>query len=83
SFAAPALADVVGRENVDTVIYDEEFTATVDRAFAAKPEATRILAWADNQHELTVEKLVAAYSGKRPRRPGAKGKLILLTSGTT
>ena len=28
SFAAPALAEVVERERVDTVIYDEEFTAT-------------------------------------------------------
>ncbi|AGZ53518.1 acyl-CoA ligase FadD12 [Mycobacterium kansasii] len=83
SFAGPALADVVSRENVDTVIYDEEFTATVDRAFADKPEATRIVAWTDNQHELTVEKLIAAHSGKQPRRPGTKGKLILLTSGTT
>ncbi len=30
SFAGPALADVVTREDVDTVIYDEDFTATVD-----------------------------------------------------
>ena len=36
SFAGPALADVVNREGVDTVIYDEEFTATVDRALADK-----------------------------------------------
>ncbi|KZS70246.1 acyl-CoA synthetase [Mycobacterium kansasii] len=83
SFAGPALADVVSRENVDTVVYDEEFTATVDRAFAAKREATRIVAWADNQHELTVEKLIAGHSGKQPQRRGGNGKLILLTSGTT
>src|ERR1700752_4253853 len=34
SFAGPALADAVNREGVDIVIYDEEFTATVDRALA-------------------------------------------------
>ncbi|MGZ4515657.1 MAG: AMP-binding protein, partial [Mycobacterium sp.] len=45
SFAGPALAEVVNREGVDAVIYDEEFTATVDRALADQPDATRIVAW--------------------------------------
>lgn len=40
SFAGSALADVVNREGVDTVIYDEEFTATLDRALADRPAAT-------------------------------------------
>ncbi|MCV7075926.1 acyl-CoA ligase FadD12 [Mycobacterium szulgai] len=86
SFAGPALADVVARENVDTVVYDEEFTATVDRALADRPHATRIVAWSDRPHELTVEKLIAAHTGQRPQRSGGagnKGKVILLTSGTT
>ena len=83
SFAGPALADVVDREGVDAVIYDEEFTATVDRAFADKPDITRIVAWTDGQHELTVEKLIAEHAGQRPRRTGRKSKMILLTSGTT
>src|ERR1700739_2647995 len=43
SFAGPALADVVNREGVDTVIYDEEFSATLDRALAAGPGATSVL----------------------------------------
>src|SRR6201996_3181665 len=83
SFAGPALADVVNREGVDTVIYDEEFTATVDRALADKPDATRILAWTDGQHELTVEKLIADHAGQQPERTGRKSRMILLTSGTT
>ncbi|OBK53131.1 acyl-CoA ligase FadD12 [Mycobacterium kubicae] len=83
SFAGPALADVVTREGVDAVIYDEEFTDTVNRAFADKPDATRIVAWADQQHDLTVEKLIADHRGQRPQRTGDKGKVILLTSGTT
>ena len=37
SFAGPALAEVVQREGVDAVIYDEEFTETVDRALADNP----------------------------------------------
>src|SRR6516225_2030606 len=83
SFAGPALADVVNRDGVDTVIYDEEFTATVDRALADRPDATRILAWTDGQQELTVEKLIADHTGQRPERTGRKSRMILLTSGTT
>lgn len=83
SFAGPALADVAARERVDTVIYDEEFSATVDRALANKPDATRIVAWAAEQHDLTVEQLIATHAGQQPERTGRKGRLILLTSGTT
>ena len=83
SFAGPAMAEVVNREGVDAVIYDEEFTATVDRALADKPDATRILAWTDGPHDLTVEKLIADHAGQQPQRTGRKGKMILLTSGTT
>ncbi len=86
SFAGPALADVVNREGVDTVIYDEEFTATIDRALADRPGAARILAWTEGQHEpaLTkLEKLIAEHTGQQPERTGRKGKMVLLTSGTT
>jgi acyl-CoA synthetase (AMP-forming)/AMP-acid ligase II len=83
AFAGPALGEVVNREGVDAVIYDEEFTATVDRALADRPDATRILAWTDEQHELTVEKLIAEHAGRQPERTGRKGRMILLTSGTT
>jgi fatty-acyl-CoA synthase len=84
SFAGPALAEVVQREGVDAVIYDEEFTETVDRALADKPDATRIIAWTDGpQNGITVEKLIAEHSGREPQRAATKNKVILLTSGTT
>jgi acyl-CoA synthetase (AMP-forming)/AMP-acid ligase II len=83
SFAGPAMAEVVNREGVDAAIYDEEFTATVDRALADKPDATRIVAWADGPHDLTVEGLIADHAGRQPQRTGRKGRMILLTSGTT
>ncbi|OBI09480.1 acyl-CoA synthetase [Mycobacterium scrofulaceum] len=83
SFAGPALAEVVNREGVDAVIYDEEFTETVDRALADNPDATRIVAWTDGDHDLTVEKLITGHAGRQPERPGRKGRMILLTSGTT
>jgi fatty-acyl-CoA synthase len=88
SFAGPALADVVQREGVDAAIYDEEFTETVDRALADAPSARRIVAWTDGLRDgPTVEKLIAEHAGRDPKRERAKarkkGKVILLTSGTT
>jgi fatty-acyl-CoA synthase len=84
SFAGPALAEVVNREQADVVIYDEEFTDSVDRALADRPQADRILAWTDEPTEApTVEKLIATHAGKRATKTGRKSRLILLTSGTT
>jgi acyl-CoA synthetase (AMP-forming)/AMP-acid ligase II len=85
AFAGPALAEVVDRENVDTVVYDEEFSAMVERALADKPTTRRIIAWSDTEaiHDVTVEKMIGAQAGKRPAPRGRSSKLILLTSGTT
>ncbi len=85
SFAGPALAEVVDREDVDAIIYDEEFADSVNRAVTDRPRTTSIVAWTDHRgsHEYTVEKLVAAHAGERPALPQRKGRLILLTSGTT
>jgi fatty-acyl-CoA synthase len=85
SFAGPALAEVVAREGTDAIIYDEEFTDTVDRALADRPNATRIVAWTDrpSAHEVTVEKLIHAHAGQQPRRATQKCRTVLLTSGTT
>jgi acyl-CoA synthetase (AMP-forming)/AMP-acid ligase II len=87
SFAGPALAEVVTRESASkslAVIYDEEFTPTVERALADAPKATRIVAWSDGDAaSLTVETLIDANAGRQPIRAQAKSKVILLTSGTT
>ncbi len=85
SFAGPALADVVNRESPDVVIYDEEFTAIVDRALADSPDLPRIVAWTDEPQPgaLTVDAMITAHTGERPRRARRKGNTILLTSGTT
>ena len=94
AFAGPALAEVVNREHVDTVIYDEEFTTSVDQALADQPDARRILAWVDNGTAAptsdvagpaapTVETLIASHAGQRATKSERQGKLILLTSGTT
>ena len=86
SFAGPALGEVVNREEVDVVVYDEEFTDIVDRALADRPETTRILGWIESTtagDELTTEALIASHAGQRPRSGDRKSKVVLLTSGTT
>ncbi|MGE5694255.1 MAG: acyl-CoA ligase FadD12 [Candidatus Sericytochromatia bacterium] len=83
AFAGPALGEVVERERVDAIVYDEEFTGIVDRAMEKAPQATRILGWADAPTGLTVESLTDRHLGQRPQRTGRKSKMILLTSGTT
>ena len=87
SFAGPALAEVVNREQADVVIYDEEFTASVDRALADRPEAGRILAWttrpADPQRLAHRRDADRRPCRAAPAKTGRKSQLILLTSGTT
>jgi fatty-acyl-CoA synthase len=84
AFAGPALAEVVSRENVDAVVYDEEFTPTVDRALAENPDAVRIVAWRDTEgHDRSVETMIGENFGSQPDRASSKSKVILLTSGTT
>ncbi|WP_197375719.1 acyl-CoA ligase FadD12 [Mycolicibacterium baixiangningiae] len=83
SFAGPALAEVVDREGVEAVIYDEEFSPTVDSA-VGDARITRIIAWTDQQPDgLTVESMIAAHRGQSPQRARSRSRVILLTSGTT
>lgn len=85
SFAGPALAEVVARERADVVVYDEEFTETVDQALTNTRHIHRILAWTDGPtaYAVTVEKMITAHRGQRPWPVARTGRLILLTSGTT
>ena len=86
SFAGPALAEVIAREGVNAVIYDEEFADTIDRALAEKPRVTRILGWTEQPPaatDLAVETLADTHAGQRPQPADRKSRLILLTSGTT
>ncbi|MDT5138631.1 MAG: hypothetical protein QOD58_2893 [Mycobacterium sp.] len=85
SFAGPALAEVVAREQVDAVIYDEEFTPSIAQALKDRPQAARIVSWTDDPgtHARTVAGLIERHTGQRPSPSARKSKLILLTSGTT
>lgn len=84
SFAGPALAEVVAREAVDLIFYDEEFTAAVDLAVPGDSECIRVVTWADSEIPgLTVDDLIDANAGRRPAKPARTGSLVMLTSGTT
>ena len=87
AFAGPALAEVWERETAGrpaAVIYDDEFTTTVERALEDSPQTTRVVAWTDSTTALfTVEKLITEYAGGEPHRAKEKSRVILLTSGTT
>jgi acyl-CoA synthetase (AMP-forming)/AMP-acid ligase II len=83
SFAGPALAQVVDREGVDTVIFDAEFTDSINRALADKPDTTRIVAEDAGLDSLSVDRLITQHAGQRPRRARKKSRTVLLTSGTT
>ncbi|MCP9273239.1 acyl-CoA ligase FadD12 [Mycolicibacterium sp. CAU 1645] len=86
SFAGPALAEVVTREDVDAVVYDDEFADIVGRALTDRPDTARVLAWTESTAsagDLTVDSLIAAHHGSKPTSTGRKSKVVLLTSGTT
>ena len=88
SFAGPALAEVVSREGRGksvAIVYDEEFTPTVERALTDSPDAVRIVAWTDTGpgEDRTVETMISEHYGRQPHRAAGKSKVILLTSGTT
>lgn len=85
SFAAPALAEVLAREDLDAVIYDDEFADTIERALVDKPGTERIIGWAGDSagDARSVEALIVRYAGQRPPPRRRTGKTILLTSGTT
>jgi acyl-CoA synthetase (AMP-forming)/AMP-acid ligase II len=85
SFAGPALAEVVAREEVDAVVYDEEFAPSISQALKDRPQAAKIVAWTDDAgaHPVTVAGLIDGHADQHPTVSERTSKLILLTSGTT
>ena len=86
SFAGPQLADVVEREGVDLLIYDDEFAGVVAAADELAAPPLRVRAWTDQDVESAeprVDALIADHLGRRPPAPKRQGRIVLLTSGTT
>jgi fatty-acyl-CoA synthase len=83
SFAGPQIADVVRREDPVALIYDEEFAGLVSDAGAGRK---RFIAWSEpgaRAEEALLEDLVARGDESELDPPEEKGRVVILTSGTT
>lgn len=85
-FSGPQLADVMEREGARVIIYDEEFAGVVADARARVDGLVEILGWTDEPPAattLSAEGLIARHAGQAPPKPATRGRVVLLTSGTT
>ncbi len=83
AFAGPQIADVLERENPLAVIYDEEFAELV-RAGAQR--RLRFVAWHEpgaSAAERTLDELIERGEDSNLDPPQEKGRVVILTSGTT
>jgi acyl-CoA synthetase (AMP-forming)/AMP-acid ligase II len=88
AFAGPQIADVIRRENPVAVIYDEEFSGLVSDGAA---DRIRFVAWSEPRAESeraaegvpTLEQLIARGDDSDLTPPTEKGRIVILTSGTT
>ena len=80
SFAGPQIREVAGREGTDLLVYDDEYTDTLE---GIDPPRGRWRAWADEPGEDTIDALIEDGDASGPPRPGNAPKFTILTSGTT
>ncbi len=86
AFAGPQITDVLAREDPVAVVYDEEFGALVGAGAAGR---LRFVAWratpaqAEGVLEPTLEELIARGDRSELEPPESKGRVVILTSGTT
>ncbi|HWC87983.1 MAG TPA: AMP-binding protein [Solirubrobacteraceae bacterium] len=83
-FAGPQIAEVVAREHVAGVIYDDEFAPMVADAVR---RGQRFIAWRGDAEEdvpePTLDELIAAGDASSVVPPAGQGRTTILTSGTT
>jgi fatty-acyl-CoA synthase len=83
AFAAPQLAEVLSREQPTAVIYDEEFAELVH---AGAEGRKRFVAWHEpgtGSSDPLLEDLIARGDPSERPAPAEKGRVVILTSGTT
>jgi fatty-acyl-CoA synthase len=82
AFAGPQITDVVAREHPSALIFDEEFRNLVQDAATRRK---RFIAWADSDDpgDPTLEQLIAAGDESDLVPPANRGRVVILTSGTT
>lgn len=86
AFAGPQIADVMRREDPVALIYDEEFGALVGEGGEGRK---RFVAWNEPgerplaESDRRLEQLLAGESDAPLEPPLEKGRVVILTSGTT
>jgi fatty-acyl-CoA synthase len=80
SFAGPQIREVATREGTDLLVYDEEYSDTLE---GVEPPRGRFRAWADEPGEDTLDALIEGGDTSTPARPGTTPRITILTSGTT
>jgi acyl-CoA synthetase (AMP-forming)/AMP-acid ligase II len=86
AFAGPQIADVVKREDPVALIYDEEFTDLVGDGGTGRK---RFIAWHEpgeralSAADPLLEELIASEPDSPLEPPVEKGRVVILTSGTT
>jgi fatty-acyl-CoA synthase len=90
AFAGPQITDVLAREDPVAVIYDEEFAELVRDGAASR---MRFIAWSEPRahgaehgappSDPLLEELIARGDSTDPSPPAEKGRVVILTSGTT
>src|SRR3954454_16096690 len=82
-FAGPQIAEVCDREDAKAIVYDEEFIELVSEG---AEDRMRFVAWTEGEidHEDDVlEELIANGDPSDLSPPDEKGRVVILTSGTT
>jgi acyl-CoA synthetase (AMP-forming)/AMP-acid ligase II len=90
AFAGPQITDVLAREDPVAVVYDEEFAPLVSAGAAGR---LQFVAWRDPETpsaqqpsgrvEPSLEELIARGDRSELEPPAGKGRIVILTSGTT
>lgn len=85
-FSGPQLADVLEREGARVILYDEEFADVVADARSRIDGLIEVLGWTESPVPtgvLSIEGLIDSSAGQAPPKPATRGRVVLLTSGTT
>src|SRR3954462_10158402 len=83
AFAGPQITDVVAREKPVAIIYDAEFEELVHDAGVRRK---RFIAWHDGDEkpkDPLIEDLIEQGDASDVSPPAEKGRVVILTSGTT
>ena len=84
AFAGPQLTEVCARENPTAIVYDEEFAGLVEEAAKGR---RHYISWLESQTPpegaALLEDLIARGDTRDVVVPATKGKIVILTSGTT